>query len=218
LGGQDEEDRDLTPKSLVKLSGVALLLSGILAIVGFSVHPHDSASSNHGIWLGAHVLVMSGGLLNLLGLVGLYLVSAAQLGSTGLFGFLFAAVSLVLYLGKLYWSAFIYPLVMARDAEFIRSYGFTPGSDPVDPIVRIVFYLGPILFAIGYALLGLGLLKAKAYPTPALWALIVGALLVGLWPLLPGVLQSLSAVVSVIYTAGIGWIGYLLARKRDVFA
>jgi len=218
LGGHDEENRNLTPRILVKLSGIALLLSGILATVGFFIHPHDSAPSNRGIWLGAHILVIGGGLLNLLGLVGLYLVSAAQLGLTGLSGFLLAAVSLVLYLGKLYWSAFIYPLVMARDAAFIRSYGFTPGSEPVDPTVRIVFYLGPILFAIGYALLGLSLLRVRAYPAPALWALIAGVLLVGLWPLLPGAVQSLGVVVSVIYTTGIVWIGYLLAKARDVVA
>lgn len=208
----------MTPKSLVRMSGIALLLSGILATVGFSIHPHDPALSNHGMWLWAHLLVISGALLNLLGLMGLYLVSAAMLGWTGLSGFLLAVVSLVLYLGKLYWSAFIYPLVMARDAEFIRSYGLTPGTDPVDPIVKIVFYLGPILFAIGYALLGLSLLRVRAYPTPALWALIVGATLVGLWPILPAVVQSLSVVVSVIYTAGIAWIGYFLARARHAFA
>jgi len=161
---------------------------------------------------------MSGGVLNLFGLVGLYLVSATPLGLVGLCGFLLTAVSLVLYLGKLYWSAFIYPLVTARDADFIRAYGFKPGSDPVDPVVRIVFYLGPILFAIGYGLLGLSLLRVKAYPAPALWALVVGALLVGLWPLQPGVVQHLSAVVSLIYTAGVVWIGYLLAKKRDVVA
>ena len=48
----------------------------------------------------------------------------------------------------------------------------------------------------GYALLGLSLLRVKAYPAPALWALIVGAVLVGLWPLLPGVVQHLSAVLA----------------------
>ena len=196
----------------MQLSGIALLFSGIFATVGFAMHPPDSAGSNHATWLGAHVLVMSGGILNLFGLVGLYLVSATPLGLTGLFAFLLAAVSLVLYLGKLYWSAFIYPLVIARDADFIRAYGFNPGSDPVDPVVRTVFYLGPIFFAMGYALLGLGLLKAKTYPAPALWALVVGALLVGLWPLLPGVVQHLSAVVSIIYTSGVGWSGSLLAK------
>lgn len=208
----------MTPGSLVKLGGIALLLSGIMATVGFSVHPHDPEGSSRALWLGAHVLVMAGSVLNLLGLVGLYLVSAARLGLVGLLGFLLAAVSLVLYFGKLYWSAFLYPLVSARDADFIRSHGLNPGSDPVDPVVRVVFSLGPILFASGYALLGLGLVRVRAYPAPALGALVVGALAVGLWPLLPGVVQHLSGVVSLIYTAGVGWIGVVLARKRGLAA
>jgi hypothetical protein len=208
----------VTAKSLVKLSGIALLLSGLAAIVGFAIHPHDSPGSSQALWLGAHGLIMSGAVLNLLGLGGLYLVSAASLGGVGLFGFLLTVVSLVLYLGKLYWSAFIYPLVSARDADFIRSHGFTPGSDPADPVVRVVFYLGPILFALGYAVVGLGLLRARAYPAPALWTLVVGALLVGLWPLLPGAVQHFSIVVSLIYTVGAGSIGYWLVRNGDAIA
>ncbi len=124
----------------------------------------------------------------------------------------------MLYLGKLYWSAFIYPLVAAWDTSFLRSHGFGPGSDPIDPIVRTVFYLGPILLAIGYALLGAGLLRIKAYPALALSAVVVGALLVGLWPLLPDLVQHLSAVVSLIYRAGIAWIGWTLARTRSLVA
>ena len=204
--------------SLVRSSGIALVLSGILATVGFALHPHDSTGSNHVIWVCAHVLIMGGGVLNLLGLVGLYLVSAALLGGIGLLAFLLAGVSLVLYLGKLYWSAFIYPLVAAWDPSFLRSHGFGPGSDPVDPIVRVVFFLGPILFAIGYGILGTSLLRIKAYPSLALCAVVVGALLVGLWPLLPRVVQHWSAVVSLIYTLGIAWIGYVLARPRTVAA
>ena len=125
-------------KTLVKWSGVALLLSGVLATIGFSMHPHDAAGSNRAAWLVAHVVIMSGGFLNLLGLVGLYLVSATRVGLAGLFAFLLAAVSLVLYLGKLYWSAFIYPLVSAHDPEFIRAHGFGPGSDPVEPVVSSI--------------------------------------------------------------------------------
>lgn len=206
----------MTTETLLKLSGFALLLSGILATIGFSVHPHDSAGSNHDMWLVAHVVVMSGGLLNLLGLVGLYLRSAARLGLTGLIAFLLATISLVLYLGKLYWSGFLYPLVIAHDAGFIRDHGFNPGSDPVDPVMKMVFYLGPILFALGYALLGLGLLRLAAYPAAALWAMVMGALLVGLWPLLPAVVQHLSVVVSIVYTVGVAWIGYLLATGKSL--
>jgi hypothetical protein len=200
--------------ALARLAGVALLASGVLATVGFSIHPHEPGA-NLALWVGAHVAILSGGFLNLLGLAGLYLLSAPRLGGAGLAGFVLAAVSLVLYLGKLYWSGFIYPLVTAQHPEFIRAYGFIPGTDPVDPVVKAVFYLGPILFAAGYTLLGISLLKLKAYPAAALWAMIVGALLVGLWPLLPDVVQHLSVVVSLVYTVGVGWIGYLMARASS---
>ena len=90
--------------------------------------------------------------------------------------------------------------MIGHDAKFIREYGFYPGSDPVDPVVKTVFYLGPILFATGYALLGLGLLKIGAYPAPALWAVIAGAF------------------VSVVYAVGIAWIGFLLVTGKPVRA
>jgi hypothetical protein len=203
----------VTLNTLIRLGGLALLTSGILTTLGFLIHPHDSAGSNHGTWVGAHVVIISGGFLNLLGLVALYLVWARRLGPAALLGFLLAAASLVLYSGKLYWSGFIYPLVIAQNADFIRSYGFNPGADPVDPIVRMVFNLGPILFAVGYSLLGMSLIRVKAYPAAALGAVVVGAILVGVWPLLPGVVQHLSVVISFVYTVGISWVGYLLATR-----
>ena len=98
--------------------------------------------------------------------MGLHLVSAASTELAGLVGFLLTVVGLVLDLGKLYWSAFIYPLVAARDANFVRAAGFTPGPDPVDLVVRTVFYLGPVLFAIGYSALGSSLLGVRAHPAP----------------------------------------------------
>ena len=132
---------DLTSESLVKVTGIALILSGVLATIGFSLHPHDSTGPNQVLWVGAHTLVMAGILMGLLGLAGLYGVTSSRVGILGFIGFLLATVSLVLYLGKLYWSAFIYPLVIERHPEFIRTFGFIPGSDPVDPVVKTVFYL-----------------------------------------------------------------------------
>ena len=55
----------MTTETLVKLSGLALRISRILATIGLSVHPHDAARSNHTMWPVAHVVVMSGAFLNL---------------------------------------------------------------------------------------------------------------------------------------------------------
>ncbi len=204
----------MTTERLIKLAGVALIGSGILATIGFSVHPHDSSGSNHVMWLFGHILIVLGFLMNFLGLVGLYSATAKNVGAFGFGGFLVACVSLVLYLGKLYWSGFIYPLVIAQHPEFISEYGFNPGSDPADPVVRMVFYLGPILFAVGYAVFGLALLKARTFPAMPVCLVVAGSLLLGVWPLLPAVIQHLSVFVSLVYTLGIAWLGYLLAAGR----
>ena len=111
-------------------------------------------------------------------------------------------MSLFLYLGKFYWSAFIYPLVIAQHPKFISEYGFNPGSDPVDPIVRMVFYLGPILFAVGFTILGLALLRACTFPAIPVWWVVTGSLLVGFWVVLPAAVQHVSVIVALVYTVG----------------
>lgn len=205
--------------TLIKLSGIALLCSGILVALGFAVHPHDPLGASFAGWIAGHILIILGFSASLLGLFGLYAVVARSTGLAGLIGFLLAAASLILYLGKLYWSGFIYPLVIAEHPGFIEAFGFAPGAQPIDPLVRAVFYAGPLVFAAGYTLLGAAMLRAGLFPRVPLGLVIAGALLVGLWPLLPGAVQGFSVVVSLIFAVGIGWIGYLLMREphlRDV--
>ncbi|MDA2923842.1 hypothetical protein MYX65_04155 [Acidobacteria bacterium AH-259-L09] len=204
----------MTTDKLISLVGVALIASGILATIGFSVHPPDSSGSNQVMWLVGHILIILGFLLNFLGLVGLYTLTAQNLGGFGLLGFLVACVSLFLYLGKFYWSGFIYPLVIAQHPEFISEYGFNPGSDPVDPVVRMVFYLGPILFAVGFTIFGLALLRVGTFPAIPVWLVVAGSLLVGFWVLFPAAVQHFSVIVALVYTVGIAWLGYLVAKGR----
>ncbi|HYD94379.1 MAG TPA: hypothetical protein VEC01_03560 [Noviherbaspirillum sp.] len=204
----------MTSSHLVRLAGAALVASGILVTLGFSTHPHDALGANRLLWVGSHAIILLGFAAGLLGLCGLYGVAAPATGGAALAGFLLAQASLILYLGKLYWSGFIYPLVAARHPDFIAQSGFNPGAQPVDPVLKAVFYLGPLLFGAGYALLGRELLKARLFPAPPVWLVIAGAALVGLWPLLPGAVQQFSVIVSLVFTAGIAWLGWLLVADK----
>lgn len=200
--------------TLIKLSGIGLLSSGFLVALGFSIHPHDPLGANFAGWIAGHILIIAGFSASLLGLFGLYAVVARKTGLAGLIGFLLAAISLILYLGKLYWSGFIYPLVIAEHPAFIEAFGFTPGAQPVDPLVRAVFYLGPLVFAAGYTLLGAAMLRAGLFPRVPVGLVIAGALLVGLWPLLPAAVQGFSVIVSLIFAVGMGWIGVLMMQGK----
>lgn len=201
-------------EELIKLAGIGLIASGFLVAIGFSVHPHDPLGTNHTMWIASHILIISGFVASLLGLVGLYAVVAEGTGVGGLLGFLLAALSLILYLGKLYWSGFIYPLVISQHPSFIDEFGFAPGTQPSDPVVKAVFYLGPLLFGAGYTLLGWAVLKAGTFPPLPVGLVVVGALLVGLWPLLPAAIQHFSVAVSLLFAVGVAWLGYLLNTGR----
>lgn len=109
----------MTAEKLIKLAGMGLVASGVLATIGFSIHPHDPFGANYVTWISGHALILLGFATGLLGLVGLYAAAAKGAGAAGLVGFLLASVSLILYLGKLYWSGFIYPLVISQNPDFI---------------------------------------------------------------------------------------------------
>jgi hypothetical protein len=134
----------MTTEKLVKLVGIGLTASGVLATIGFSIHPHDPLGANYVPWIGGHVLIFLGFMAGFLGLVGLYGVVAKAVGVAGFIGFLLASMSITLYLGKLYWSGFIYPLVIEQYPSFIADQGLEPGSHPSDVAVRSIFYLARI--------------------------------------------------------------------------
>jgi len=204
---------NITHNKLVLLAGYALISTGVLATLGFLIHPHQSTEQNHTMWVVGHIFIILGLLTNMIGVFGLYVSKAKSIGLIGLIGFLIIVISLALYIGKLYWSGFIYPLVIAEHPEFIESHGFGPGSEPQDIIIRIIYFSGAISFAIGHLMLGVALLRAKCFSqTPVLFFLI-GALLVGLWPLLPNLVQHFSVIVSLIYAIGICWLGIKLITE-----
>ena len=204
---------NITHSTLERLAGYALISTGILATLGFLIHPHQSTGQNHTMWVVGHIFIILGLLTNMIGVFGLYVSKAKSVGLIGLIGFLIIVISLALYIGKLYWSGFIYPLVIADHPEFIETHGFGPGSEPQDSIIRIIYYSGAISFAIGHFMLGVALLKARCFSqTPVLFFLI-GALLVGLWPLLPSLVQHFSVIVSLIYAIGICWLGIKLITE-----
>ena len=72
------------------------------------------------------------------------------------------------------------------------------------------------LFALGHLILGTTMLRSNRFPKKPIGLLISGAFLVGIWPFMPGVVQMLSVVVSVIYAAGVVWLGVSLIHRNDV--
>ena len=107
--------------NILKISGLCLIGTGVFSILGFLIHPHDATSQNQVMWMVGHLLIIVSLLVNSIGLTGLYFSSSEKLGKLGLIGFLLTITSLSLYIGKLYWSGFIYPMVLLEHPQFIES-------------------------------------------------------------------------------------------------
>jgi hypothetical protein len=200
--------------NIEKLTGLCFVSTGVLTVAGFLIHPHDYSSDVQFMWLFGHSLIFFGLVLNLIGLGWFYSIEHSHLGKLGLFGLAAANVGLSHYIGKLYWSGLLYPLVFQTHPDFIKDVGLGPGADPKASIIKSVYFLGAILFAVGYAAFGAALLRAKRYPMIPVLLLMSGAIMVGVWPSMPGLIQMLSPIVSAIYAIGVVWIGVLLIRGR----
>ena len=198
--------------SIRRAAGYCFVGTGLLAVVGFIVHPHDSTSGNQVAWLIGHSLIFFGLVLNLVGLSWLFAVVHEDLGKLGWTGFIFGALGLSLYIGKLYWSGLHYPFVLEASPDFVAKAGLGPGSEPQASAIKIVYNAGALLFSFGHLMFGIAMLKAADFPRKPVFMMMAGAFLVGIWPLLPGLLQMLSIVVSAIYATGLVWLGISMIR------
>ncbi len=199
--------------SIERAAGCCLIGTGLFAVTGFLIHPHDASSSNQVAWLTGHSLIFSGLVLNLIGLSWMFAAEHGQLGKLGWAGFVFGALGLSMYIGKLYWSGLLYPIVLEANPDLVERVGLGPGSTPKLLIVQLVFNAGAISFSLGHLMLGVAMLRSKRFPSKPVWLLMSGAFMVGIWPLLPGVVQALSVIVSAIYAAGLVWLGASLIQK-----
>ena len=200
--------------NIEKVVGLCFIGTALFTAVGFLIHPHNYSSDVQAFWLFGHGMIFFGLVLNLLGFAWLYSKEHANLGLLGLFGFIATTIGLTHYIGKLYWSGFLYPLVFTAHPEFISNAGLGPGNTPNIDIVKIVYFSGALLFAVGVVSFISALIRTRNYPNAPLVFVMAGAVLVGVWPLMPDLLQMLSPIVSAIYAIGIFWIGVLLIREN----
>lgn len=187
---------------LIRLGGMAAVLSGALLIVsellylvvGIGQPSAEAASSGSFVVQG--LLFLGAGVLLLGGLIGLYASHLEDMGTLGLAGFLVALVGTALTVGALWDSAFVLP-ALAQEAP-----------DLVEAEPPTLVFLGSIvsfgLFALGWLLFGVAMLRSRTYPRVAAILLIVGAVL-AFFPL---------PFSTVVFGAAVAWMGLNLLSGK----
>lgn len=120
------------------------------------------------------VLLLAGGLLLLLALVSLYERRAKQVGPFGFSAAIVAGTGTMLISGLFWAQAFLYP-TLGRVAPGLLDGTERPGS------LAFGLLLTAMVFGVGWALLGIAMLRARIYRVVPTALILLGGI-VSLWP------------------------------------
>ena len=201
----------MSSSNLVRWSGGALLLAGILIAVPVLFHPDDVAHPETVLtttWAVVHGFFATGAVLALVGLTGLYARQAEEAGKAGLVGFVLTFIGTALFVAGLVLEAFVVPVIAAEAPELL---------DPSGPLLGgplgIVFLLAGATFALGAILLGIATVRAGVLPRLSALPFMVGAPLLAFWPPLP---YLVGVTGGVLVGIGFAWMGYALFSGEHV--
>jgi hypothetical protein len=212
----------MTPQTLLRWSGLAAIVAGVLealfAVLDFLLFPPSqpfiqtsamsfSQQAATNAWLIEQVINWVAKVFLLWALVGLYSRQAKETRVLGFIAFLLAFVGIALIFGTI-WGGFILTPGLARAApayldSTVTQFSLLPG---------LVGYILPFMLALlGILLFGVASLRAKVFPR---WA----AILLIVTPLLQVVKSfiGLPFVADMVFGIGLVGMGYALwSEKRE---
>ena len=199
----------MSTANLIRWSGMASLLAGVLQILGAFLHPtgEDLAAINTSNWVPAHLALWVSAILILLGLVGLYTRQAEKTGWLGLAGFVLAFIGIAVGGGLLAIVSIIIPLI-ASESPTLITQAMTPPAFLL-PVVALGFGLGFILF-------GVATMRSGVLPRWAGLLLIIGTVLQMAEgsPMDPSLLHMILTAGRVVFGLSFAWTGYALWSEK----
>ena len=206
-----------TTAGLLRWTGLAALLGGIIFAGIQPIHPPDFLSSvTTEPWAVITALKLIMCFLLLVGIAGISVRQMDKAGWLGLAGFAVFSLSWALQSGFVFAEVFILPILATASPAFVDSFlgvvNGSPGDMNIGAIVPAYTMVG-ILYLTGGLLFGIATFRAKVLPGTPSALLAVTALLTPAAVLLPHEVQRLAGMPMGLSLA---WLGYALwSEKRD---
>ncbi len=206
----------VTASSLIRWSGLAALVAGLIFAGIQPIHPPDVLSSvTTGAWAIIMPLKLAMCLLFLVGIMGIYARQVKEAGWLGLAGFLLLGLAWWIQTGYVFAEAFILPVLATAAPQFVDSFlgiaSGNPGEMNIGPLPAIYSLGIGIPYMLGGLLFGIATLRARVLPRWPAGLLAVAAALTPLAALLPHDIQRLAAIPVGLALA---WLGYALWSER----
>ena len=207
----------ITASSLIRWSGLAALVAGLIFAGIQPIHPPDVvASVTTGEWAIITTLKLAMCLLFLLGIAGIYARQVERAGWLGLAGFLLLTLSWWLQTAFVFAEAYILPQLATTAPKFVDGTLGTLAAGRTSKVdlgaLPAIYSLGVgIPYMLGGLLFGIATLRAGILPRWPAGLLAVAAALTPAAALLPHDIQRLAAIPVALALA---WLGYALWSER----
>ncbi|HEU5327048.1 MAG: hypothetical protein ACTHNK_10030 [Thermomicrobiales bacterium] len=208
-----------TTTNLIRWTGLAALVAGIIFAAIQPIHPPDVvASVTTSAWAVITPLKWAMCLLFLLGIAGLYARQVEESGWLGLAGALLLGLSWGLQTGFVFAEAFVAPPLAAVSPGFVDaivgiSYGHT-GGFALGALPALYSVMG-VLYMLGGLVFGLATFRAGVLPRWPAGLLAVVSAVTPAAALLPHHLQRL---VGMPVGLALAWLGFALWVERRAHA
>ncbi len=200
----------LSMAPLLRWSGMALIVGGLLTVVATALHPSRETTvsilQTETRLVAAHALFTLAYLLVLLGLPGLYAIESARIGRLGLSGFLlaFMGTALIAVSGNF---GFIAPVLAAESPEAIDAINLYPPVVILNAVAFVTFVLGFVIFGVAMTKAGTlphspGILIAVGAPTNVFGFATAYLISSTLW--------IIAVIGSAALGGGLAWAGYTM--------
>ncbi|MDQ0063004.1 hypothetical protein [Paenibacillus harenae] len=204
-----------TAPNLIRWTGLAAMLAGILFIVIQPIHPPENlASVTTDAWAIIHYLTIAMSLFGLLGISGIYFRQVKEAGWLGLAGFTLFSLFWLATTAFTFVEAFILPLLATDAPEFVEGYLGIFGGSASEVNLGALPAAAPLaggLYILGGLLLGIASFRAGILPRMAAGLLALGAVSTLAASLLP---HPLDRFLAVPMGLALVWLGYSLWSER----
>lgn len=210
---------NLTPAALIRLAGIAGILSGVTFIgVQIGHPPLDVTSVDTTEWVVRNTAKMVFAALALTAITGMYLHQTRKMGVLGLLSYLLLGTGYLLIISTGFVAGYVLPSLAQTDPSYVdgvlkTAAGGTAATDI--GIIKSALIAEGAAFLIGGFLFAIALFRARVLAPWAAVLLAAGAVSTLALPLLPDNLYRLLAYPNAIALIGLGYSLWRTQRHAD---
>lgn len=208
----NESKMKITGWTLMRMTGLAAIITGIIFVVVQMIHPPEVLSSvTTSSWAVVHYLSIAMCLFGLLGITGIYVRHVKEAGWFGLVGYLMFGLFLAFTMAFVFIEALVSPSLVIVSPKFVEGLLGMISSSPSEinlGALPTIYLLTGLLYMVGGVVFGASIFRASVLPR---WA---GAML-AIGTMLPVVLpHDIVRLAAVPVGLALIWMGYALFSER----